>query len=109
MSDDICGEQLGADVRNSHSQILLTAGTTLTPTHLRTLRMWGIRRIILAKEVSDSPTHGPISREQIERSAVVERRRFATCDLGHPAVHQLFLIAVRRRAESRVVAPGTTP
>ena len=101
VSNDICGCELGADVRNGHGQILLTSGTVLNEKHLRTLRMWGIRRVVLASERVNSNSRGPISRELLERCAVQERRRFACCDLGHPALHQCYLLAVRRRAEGK--------
>lgn len=99
VSNDICGSTLGADVRNVHGQVLLTRDTLLTLGHVRTLRMWGIHRVVLANEVQTTASRSPMSRQLLERCAVHERRRFVCCDLGHPAMHQCYLLAVRRRAE----------
>jgi len=103
ISPEIIGKELGADVRNAHNQTLLTKGSIITEAHLRTFRVWGIRSVQLLNK--DAATPSPLKREHIETAMVIERKRFKHCDLAHPAMHQLFLFCVTRKALSTADEP----
>ncbi|TVR15285.1 MAG: hypothetical protein EA401_03000 [Planctomycetota bacterium] len=97
VDSSLYGQTLGADVRDTRGQVLLKAGTVLNQKHLRTLKLWGVSRVLLSHEVATGSQQAVIDRKQLERYAVHERQRFCRCDLGHPLLHHLYLLAIRRQ------------
>ncbi len=87
-------------------QVLLASGTTLTPAHLTVLSTRGVRS--LAVVVADEQ-RTPIDTKlvlAIDRSL---RPRFARTDLQHPAMKEIYRLALMRRIQRTVSQAQTTP
>jgi hypothetical protein len=95
VSNEVVGKMLKTDVRNPHGQVLLAQGSIISDKHLRVFRMWGIRAVRVQE--GDETTRQPTSRSLIEKAMVSERKRFKHCDIGHPAMHQVYLYSVKKR------------
>ncbi len=49
------GMEVAADVINYNQVLLMTKGTTLTQSYIRTLKMWGIEVVNVVSSEADSP------------------------------------------------------
>lgn len=88
-----------AEVRSRQGQLLVAAGAALTPRQIAILRTWGVAGVHIADPAEAERNARPVTRDEVVAAEAVERTRFAGCDLAHPAVKALWLLALRRRIQ----------
>jgi hypothetical protein len=96
----VLGEPASAD-----GQVLLTAGTTLTPAHLTMLTTRGVRSvaIVVAKE-----QRAPIETRLVLAMDRALRPRFTRTDLQHPAMKEIYRLALMRRIQQTLTQGNAT-
>lgn len=103
MDDITQGMVLSEDVRDVSSRLLLSKGETLQPEHIRIFKIWGVC------EVSIQGNHGreevpeqPLNPELIEKTKEDTKLIFEHVDLDHPAIKELFRLAVLHRSRYNI-------
>jgi len=86
------GMILAEDLNAPGGQRIAGAGATLTDKHLVALRTWGIAAAIITED--STPPIDPAALAEARRAVAP---RFAGQPTDHPAVRELFRMAVERR------------
>lgn len=84
-------------------QVLLTEGTTLTDAHLAMLNTRGVRS--LGIQVPDDQ-RAPIDTKLVLSVDRLLRPRFARNNLQHPALKEIYRLALMRRIQQTVQSQG---
>lgn len=96
------GMVLAADVHDRAGRMLLGAGGELTAKHLVIFRTWGVEEVEIAG-FDDLPggegESGEISSESTAAAEAALVPLFSTANREHPALVELFRLAVLRRAQ----------
>jgi HD-like signal output (HDOD) protein len=102
------GMVLAEDVRDIKGRLLLMKGKAIGTEHLRIFKMWGIPQIEIAGEPGDAaaPAHA-VDPERLEKVAQETEPLFVCADRAHPAVREIFRLAVDHRAARRVCSTPT--
>ncbi len=87
----VLGEPATAD-----GQVLLAAGATLTQAHLKMLATRGVRSLAIAVAKEQ---RAPIDTKLVLATDRVLRPRFARTDLQHPAMKEIYRLALMRRIQ----------
>ena len=96
------GMVLAREVKGRFGRGLLLAGNVVTEKHLKIFKSWGITEIIVEKNEAGSeerlekPAETPAHYDRIERRM---KGLFKFNDLKHPAVRELFQIALNRNLD----------
>jgi HD-like signal output (HDOD) protein len=101
------GMVLADDVRDVKGRLLLTKGKAVGPEHLRIFKIWGITQTEIMGVQGDvdksaEPAINPEWREAVGKDT---EKLFCCADRAHPAVQEIFALAVGYRASRR---PGQT-
>ena len=94
------GMVLARDVKGRFGRGLLLAGNVVTEKHLKIFKSWGVTEIIVEKNQESSeerlekPPEAPAHYNRIERRM---KGLFKFNDFKHPAVRELFQIALNRK------------
>ena len=96
------GMVLAREVKGRFGRGLLLAGNVVTEKHLKIFKSWGITEIIVEKdpvgseERLEKPAEAPAHYDRMERRM---KGLFKFNDLKHPAVRELFQIALNRNLD----------
>jgi hypothetical protein len=90
------GMILAADVRDPLGRLLVAEGTVVTDRHSQILKKWGIHVVEVQADQEDG--RADITPEILEKAQHLTRDRFRLCDLEHPCVAELLLLATDRAA-----------
>lgn len=101
---------LTSDVTNLNKAVLLSKGSVLTESYLRTLKMWGVRSANVAVE-QESAAAVPNELREFPPELVAEaeqyvNRRFKHVSVSHPVVETVRALAVKRKAVELMKAPS---
>ena len=80
-------------------QVLLAAGTTLTAGHLAMLANRGVRSLAVAVPQEN---RAPIETKLVLAVDRQQRPRFARSDLNHPAIKEIYRLALLRRIQQTI-------
>ncbi len=89
VADDICGP---------NGQLLLPAGISITAKHLRVLKTWGIRYIVVQGDDVEAEQPITLSDDALKQAEQALASRFSLCDLKHPVMSVLYQAALRQHA-----------
>lgn len=96
------GMILASDVHDRAGRMLLGAGSELTAKHLVIFRTWGVAEVQIVGEDDGSPSSQLLPPELTAEQLVVAESAlaplFATTNLDHPAMAELFRLAALRKA-----------
>jgi HD-like signal output (HDOD) protein len=94
------GQILAAEVRDANGRLLLASGREICPEHIRILKIWGICEVHLQ---DGRPNHEQA--DALANPATLEHTRervktlFRFTDLEHPAIKEIFNLALAFRSE----------
>lgn len=95
--------RVAADVKNHQGMVLLSKGSVVKKTHIKTFNMWGVVEI----EVEDFPGDKAGKRETIDESAYDEeviaeaKKRFKLTNFDHPAIVEIYNLCIERMMEEK--------
>ncbi len=94
------GMTLADDLHGSNGRLLLPKGSVLEDKHLRIMKIWGVNEVRVDGVEPESLTSSldAMDEELRRRSREYADTLFQFCDLDHPAVHELYRLAVMRAA-----------
>jgi len=105
------GAILAEEVRDVSGRLLLSKGKKIKAQHLRIFKIWGIAEVHVAAE-ADTATHDdPLDMDPETLQNVQEQVAdlFTYTDLNHPAVNEIFRLAVRFRSHHQIAAKINPP
>ncbi len=94
------GMVLARDVKGRFGRGLLMAGNMVTEKHIKIFKSWGITEVIIEKEPGSGTAELKKSREDHGGNARQEaqlQKLFKFNDGKHPAVRELFQVALKRK------------
>jgi HD-like signal output (HDOD) protein len=98
------GQVLAEEVRDISGRLLLSKGHTIEAKHIRIFKIWGISEVHLAgadgHEDTSDPSMDPAMIEQTKKSVTAS---FSQMDLEHPAVKEIYRIAVLFRCKHNII------
>jgi HD-like signal output (HDOD) protein len=94
------GQILARKVCDINGRLLLSKGHAIAANHIRIFKIWGISEVCLegggSQVDTPNPSLEPVMVEQTKKNL---KALFCYMDLAHPAVEEIFNIAVRFRCE----------
>ena len=97
------GQVLAEEVRDINGRLLLSKGHTIEAKHIRIFKIWGISEVNLVGADRHDDTSDPLmDPAMIEQKKSVETL-FCQMDLEHPAVKEIYRIAVQFRCKHNIV------
>ncbi len=86
------GMTLACDVVHANGRVLLEAGATIAPNHLRMLKAWGVSAVEVdpASLAGASGLPEGVDPEQYQAACEAVAAEFRHADLSHPVVAELF-------------------
>jgi hypothetical protein len=94
------GMVLAKGAKNHHGQMLLGEGTTLEERHMRIFQSWGVTEVEIVDDKGGSAVKDvEIPTAIFEKAKADEDLRFGLSGRGHPAMNELFNIALARTAK----------
>ncbi len=98
------GQVLAEEVRDISGRLLLSKGQTIEANHIRIFKIWGISEVNLVgaerQEDTSDPLMDPAMIEQTKKSVTA---LFCQMDLEHPAVKEIYRIAVQFRCKHNII------
>ena len=98
------GQILAEEVRDINGRLLLASGNEIQSKHIRIFKIWGIPEVNVAgtpRATDESDSH--LDPELVEQSHESMRFIFSHVDMGHPAIKEIFKIAVQYRCRNNLV------
>jgi hypothetical protein len=91
---------LASGAKNHHGQMLLAEGTTLEERHMRIFQSWGVSEVDVVDDKGGSAVKdADIPTEIFEKARADEDLRFGLSGRAHPALNELFNLALARTAK----------
>jgi HD-like signal output (HDOD) protein len=105
------GMVLADDVRDVKGRLLLTKGKPIAPEHIRIFKIWGISQVhILGPQgETEAPAAPPVDSDWLERVRKETEFIFRYTDRDHPAIYEIFSLAVNHRAAAPPRAADSVP
>ena len=94
------GMTVAADVKNMDDMLLIPAGCVLSARHINILRTWGISEVQTEGEEQEAATLITIAPEILEKLEAELKNSFWQYDPKSPVQHEIFQLALRRRARA---------
>ncbi|MGD8264759.1 MAG: HDOD domain-containing protein [Desulfobacterales bacterium] len=95
---------LAEDVQDINGRLLLTKGQVIQPKHIRIFKIWGISEVnIIDDAQSNAELQAEGHTENIEQVENVVKTVFSHTDLEHPAIREIFKLAVSYRSTQNEV------
>lgn len=102
------GQLLAEDVQDINGRLLLTKGKEIQSKHIRIFKIWGISEV---KIVDDSQSNAEMRAKEhtqnIEQVEDAVKTVFRHTDLEHPAIREIFNLAVTYRSTQNEVETGS--
>jgi putative nucleotidyltransferase with HDIG domain len=98
VQDLVPGEKVAKDIVNTHGQVILSAGTLVTPRHRTLLKAWGIVEALVSDDTKTMPAVGSSSPDAPPAST--PPLPFAIDENAHPALVELAAVVARLRPTS---------
>jgi HD-like signal output (HDOD) protein len=93
------------DVRDIKGRLLLTRGKAIAPEHIRVFKIWGIPQIAVAGTPAEAESaSSPVDPARVDAVRQETAALFRHTDLDHPAIKEIFNLAITYKA-SRPVPP----
>lgn len=96
------GMVIAEDIIDRNGRFLLGKGVTLSPKHLRVLKIWGITEARV-EGVSESDVHNAstihLNPDVLQKAAQSMRKRFRHANVEHEAMRELFRLCTFRKAQ----------
>ena len=98
------GQILAKEVCDINGRLLLAKGHAIAANHIRVFKIWGISEIWLEGDDCHGDTPNPsLDPEMMEKTRKNLKMRFCHVDLEHPAIREIFNIAVQFRCKHGIV------
>jgi HD-like signal output (HDOD) protein len=95
---------LAEEVRDINGRLLLASGNEIGSNHIRIFKIWGVPEVIVAgngrQTKEDDPAVNPERVEQVQEEV---KTLFRHCDLTHPAIKEIYRLAVQFRISNQSV------
>ena len=98
------GQILAEEVRDINGRLLLASGNEIQSNHIRIFKIWGIPEVNVAgtsRATDEFDSH--LDPELVEQAQESMRFIFSHVDMGHPAIKEIFKIAVQYRCRNNLV------
>ena len=89
------------DVKDAQGRLLLGSGAILDERHIGMFRNWGVTGVEIRQgqaDECDEPGPAELDPELLEKAEAMTRERFRCANTDHPAMRELFRLAVERQA-----------
>jgi HD-like signal output (HDOD) protein len=97
---------LADDVLDINSRFLLSKGAKIESQHIRIFKMWGIAEVnVQGDGNNDEPSAPVVDPEFMEEIKENTKYIFKHTDLNHPAVREIFRLAVKFRTQRKISVP----
>lgn len=95
---------LAEDVLDINSRLLLSKGSKIESKHIRIFKMWGIAEVNVQGVHNNNDSTAPMVDSEL-REEITENTKyiFKHTDLTHPAVAEIFRLAVNYRTQSKII------
>jgi HD-like signal output (HDOD) protein len=105
------GAILAEEVRDVSGRLLLSRGKKIKPQHLRIFKIWGITEVHVAEEAEAARHDDPsdLDPETLQEIREQTAELFAYTDLNHPALKEIYRLAVQFRGQQQVAAKIDLP
>lgn len=105
------GMVLSDDVRDVKGRLLLTQGNPIGPEHIRIFKIWGIPQVQIfgAQGENEAPAAPPVDPGRLEVVRKETEFVFRYTDRDHPAIREIFSLAVNHRAAAPPRAADGVP
>ena len=101
------GQVLAEEVRDINGRLLLAKGNAIKPNHIRVFKIWGISEVnVVGASESKENFYPKLNPELIEQTQKRLKILFRHADLNHPAMKEIFKLAVRFRCSHNLVEEG---
>ena len=103
------GQILAEEVRDINGRLLLACGNEIQPNHIRIFKIWGISEVNVAGSSRGKEKFDPeLDPALVER--VSEHMKLLCChvDLEHPAIREIFKIAVQFRCKNNLIETASS-
>jgi HD-like signal output (HDOD) protein len=98
------GQILAEEVRDINGRLLLAKGNEIQPNHIRIFKIWGISEVTIAGTESPKDRIDPeLDLELVEQARESMRILCRHLDMEHPAVKEIFKLAVQFRCRNNLV------
>ncbi|MBN1276957.1 MAG: HDOD domain-containing protein [Deltaproteobacteria bacterium] len=94
------GMVLDSDVRDIAGRLLLKKGLQIDLNHVKTLKRWGITEVNIIDSIGEKVSVLSAEPDQLEEHNEKTKDIFRHCDFSHPAVKELFRLAVLFRPQN---------
>jgi HD-like signal output (HDOD) protein len=98
------GQILAEEVRDINGRLLLAEGNKIGANHIRIFKIWGIPEVAVTGNArhreKDDPATNPELAEQVQENVKI---LFSHSDLEHPAVREIYKLAVQFRSEHNLI------
>jgi HD-like signal output (HDOD) protein len=102
------GQILAAEVRDSNGRLLLAGGREIQPEHIRVFKIWGVCEVLIHDNpCTDDETDPVANPEMLAQILANVQTLFRFADLEHPAIRELFDLAVAFRTEVQHIDPAS--
>jgi HD-like signal output (HDOD) protein len=91
---------LSKEVKDIKGRLLLKEGQKIQSNHIKVLKTWGITEVdIVGDACGEEGPSSHLDAESVEKAREDTTLLFRNVDLGHPAIHELFQLAVEHRIQ----------
>ncbi len=98
------GQVLAEEVRDINDRLLLSKGHTIEAKHIRIFKIWGISEVnLVGTDQHDDRSEPLMDPAMIEQTKKSVKALFCHMDLEHPAVKEIFRIAVQFRCKHNII------
>ena len=109
------GQILAEEVRDMNGRLLLSKGHPIEAKHIRIFKTWGISEVnLVGADCFDDTPDSKLNPAIIEQTKKSVKTLFCHLDLRHPAIKEIYRIAVRFRCKHNIIVendnlPGDNP
>ena len=101
----ITGQVLAEEVRDRNGRLLLSKGHKIEANHIRVFKIWGISQVnLMATDHHDDTPDPSLDSAKIEQTKKSVKTLFCHVDLEHPAIKEIYRIAVQFRCKHNIIA-----
>jgi HD-like signal output (HDOD) protein len=93
---------LGDDVRDVNTRLLVKKGQRIDARHIKILKMWGITEVLVKGEAEEEgPNDAAADPQRLDKAKAITAQVFTHVDLKHPAIKEIFRLAVTFRSRGK--------